>query len=205
MYVLKGHDFWLATTNISQSWYWNNVVKMKNLVLEIAGSPAQAIQLLEGCSTNLKYNTRLMYDSVRSCSPQVSWHNLVNSKGCHPKHSFAGMMVMHNALPTIDNLVRRGLSLVNRCALCEACSEDAHHIFFHCSFSRHLLNNMGIWLGLSFRSVSLFTIAQDFASRRSTCRQRICFMATIYYLWNERNARIFKGVESYVDNLSVKI
>ncbi|XP_074278068.1 uncharacterized protein LOC141601672 [Silene latifolia] len=146
-----------------------------------------------------------MYDSIRSCNPKVSWHNLVHGKGCHPKHSFAGMMVMHNALPTIDNLMRRRMSLVNRCALCEACSEDVHHIFFNYSYSRHLLHYIGIWLGLSLRSFSLFTIAPDFASRRSTCRQRIGFMATIYYLWNERNARIFKGVKSSVDTLSVKI
>ncbi|XP_074282651.1 uncharacterized protein LOC141607190 [Silene latifolia] len=172
--TLLGHDLWFATTNISQSWYWNNVVKMKNLLLDITGSPAQVLQLLEGCSTNLKSNTSLMYDSIRSCNPKVSWHNLVHGKGCHPKHSFDGMMVMHNALPTIDNLM-------------------------------HLLHYIGICLCLSLRSFSLFTIAQDFASRRSTCRHRIGFMATIYYLWNERNARIFKGVKSSVDTLSVKI
>ncbi|XP_074266088.1 uncharacterized protein LOC141588551 [Silene latifolia] len=204
-YVLKGHDFWLATTNISHSWYWNNVIKMKDLLLGITGSPAHALQLLEGCSTNLRYNTSLMYDSIRSCRPKVSWHNLVHGKGCHPKHSFVGMMVMHNALPTIDNLMRRGLLLVNRCALYENCSEDVHYIFFNCPYSRHLLHTIGTWLELSLRSCFLFTIVQEFASKRSTCRQRVGFLATIYYLWNERNDRIFKGVKSSVDTLSVKI
>ncbi|XP_074315189.1 uncharacterized protein LOC141651372 [Silene latifolia] len=202
----------LFNARITQDMYQPLLDKIKarimhwaNKSLSYAGKTLLALHLLEGCSTNLKYNTRVMYDSIRSCNPKVSWHNLVHGKGYHPKHSFAGMVVMHNALPTIDNLMRRGLSLVNRCAFCEACSEDVHHIFFNCSYSRHLLNYIGIWLGLSLLSFSLFTIAQDFASRRNTCRQRIGFMATIYYLWNERNARIFKGVKSSVDTLSVKI
>ncbi|XP_074298479.1 uncharacterized protein LOC141629360 [Silene latifolia] len=170
-----------------------------------AGSPAQALQLLECCSSNMRHDTSFMYEYLRTRRPKVSWRSLVHGKGCHPKHSFAGMMVMHNALPTMDNMMRRGMPFVNRCALCENSIEDVHHLFFNCPFSRHLLNTIGTWLSLPMRSFSLVILAQDFASTRHTCRQHVGFMATIYYLWKERNDRIFKGAKSFVDTLSVKI
>ncbi|XP_074315716.1 uncharacterized protein LOC141651925 [Silene latifolia] len=56
-YVLKGQSLWSAKQTISNSWYWNNVVKMKDLLLDIAGSPSLALQHLERCTSHARCNT----------------------------------------------------------------------------------------------------------------------------------------------------
>ncbi|XP_074320567.1 uncharacterized protein LOC141657286 [Silene latifolia] len=121
----------------------------------------KALQLLESCTPNMRYDTNAMYEKLGIRRPMVSWHSLVHGKGCHPKHSFAGMMVMHNGLPTMDNLMRRGMPFVNRCALCECKSEDVQHLFFDCEFSRQILNIIGDYTGLLCRKIGRDLVHSD--------------------------------------------
>ncbi|XP_074290752.1 uncharacterized protein LOC141617454 [Silene latifolia] len=99
-YVLKGTDFWLASTSV--------------------------------CTKHGKFKAGLMYDLIRDSYDLVHWAPLVFDKVVAPKHSFMGMMALPNRLPTIDNLVQRGLHLLNRCVLCCNQGEDLEHLFFSC-------------------------------------------------------------------------
>ncbi|XP_074278108.1 uncharacterized protein LOC141601710 [Silene latifolia] len=137
-YVLKGQSLWLARQTISNSWYWNNVVKMKDLLLNIAGSSSLAMQLLERCTYHARFDTNAAYNLVRSRREPVPWHSFFHGKGCHPKYSFTGLIVMTDSLPTVAKLITRGFFLVNRCVLCECSMEDLHHVFFNCSYSRQV-------------------------------------------------------------------
>ncbi|XP_074290464.1 uncharacterized protein LOC141617178 [Silene latifolia] len=132
----EGQSIWSAKQTISNSWYWNNVVKMKDLLLGLAGSPSLALQLLERCTSHMRYDTNVVYDLVRIRRAPVTWHSFVHGKGCHPKYSFTGLMVMTDSLPTVAKLITRGLHLVNRCVLCKCCMEDLHHVFFNCPYFR---------------------------------------------------------------------
>ncbi|XP_074278364.1 uncharacterized protein LOC141601955 [Silene latifolia] len=178
---------------------------MKDLLLEHAGSPDQAIQQLENCTSQSRYNTDVMYDFIRSRRAPVTWSTLVNGAGCHSKHSFTGMMVMNNGLSTVGKLITRGLFLINRCVLCEHSCEDLSHLFFYCDYSRQTLSVIAHWAHLPLRSYLLAHIMQDSASTRRTAKQLASLMATIYYLWKERNNRIFKGAKSTIDTLCVVI
>ncbi|XP_074288984.1 uncharacterized protein LOC141614129 [Silene latifolia] len=204
-YVLKGGCFWDATQSISQFWYWNNVLKMKDLLLRIAGSPDQAIQLLQDCTSHMKYDTSAMYDIIRVRGTPVAWSSLVYNAGCHPKHSFIGMLVFQNGLPTVDRLVSRGIYLVNRCALCECCSEDLMHLFFACTYSRTVLMDIANWAHFSVTFVLLEAVLQDFISTRRSGKQRASLLALLYFLWKERNNRIFRGIQSSPETLCIVI
>ncbi|XP_074288579.1 uncharacterized protein LOC141613734 [Silene latifolia] len=204
-YVLKGECFWDATQTISQSWYWNNVLKMRDLLLRNAGSPDQALLLLQDCISNGRYDTNAMYDVIRTRGTPVDWSSLVFNAGCHPKHSFIGLLVLQNGLPTVDRFISRGLCWVNRCALCEGCSEDLQHLFFACPYSRFVFQDIANWVHFPTTSVLLADVLQCFLSTRPTSKQKASLMALFYFLWKERNNRIFRGAQSSPVTLCIVI
>ncbi|XP_074301044.1 uncharacterized protein LOC141632393 [Silene latifolia] len=204
-YVLKGTSLWEAQQTFSNSWYWNNVLKIKDLLLGLAGCPDQAFHMLDASTAQMKYSTYTMFGYIRTRRPIVPWAPLIHGTGCHPKHSFTGMLVMTNGLPTVDKLISRGMYFINRCVLCELSCEDIPHLFFECDFSKCVLIAVAHWIHMPPGSFSLAHIMQANLSTRRNVKQYASLLATIYYLWKERNDRIFKGSKSIVDALIVVI
>ncbi|XP_074291961.1 uncharacterized protein LOC141618783 [Silene latifolia] len=186
-YVLKGQSIWLARQTISNSWYWNNVVKMKDLLLNIAGSSTLAMQLLERCTHHARFDTNAACDLVRSRrEPALAFYCSLQS------------------LPTVAKLITRGLFLANRCVLCECSMEDTHHVFFNCPYSRQVWAAVATWVHLPL-SFSLDTIVQVFLSEFRNGKKKACLMASFHFIWKERNSRIFKGTKSSSDSLCIVI
>ena len=48
------------------------------------------------------------------------------------------MKTVHERILTLDNLIHRGRSLVNRCCMCYCNAKSMDHIFLHCPVA-HLL------------------------------------------------------------------
>ncbi|XP_074318444.1 uncharacterized protein LOC141655257 [Silene latifolia] len=204
-YVLKGASLWDAQQTISNSWYWTNVLKMKDLLLGLAGSPDQALHLLDACTVQTKYCTDTMYGYIRTRRPLVPWAPLIHGIGCHPKHSFTGVMVMNNGLPTVDKLISRGMCFINRCALCERSCEDIPHLFFNCDFSKRVLTAVAQRVQMPLGSFSLNSTMQAILPTRRNVKYYTSLLAIIYYLRKVRNDRIFKGSKSTVEALTIVI
>ncbi|XP_074291982.1 uncharacterized protein LOC141618808 [Silene latifolia] len=147
----------------------------------------------------------MYYNVLRPSQDTVPWASLVHGKGCLPKHSFIGVLLMHHTLPTTDQLVARGMVMVNRCSLCECQAEDLHHIFFSCGYSSRVLTGIANWLAISVGSTELQEVVQAFLSLKLSRKQQAGFMAMVYYIWKERNDRIFKGICTTPEMLCFKI
>ncbi|XP_074305172.1 uncharacterized protein LOC141640184 [Silene latifolia] len=154
-YILKGGDIWHAKSSISHSWYWNNVIKMKDLLLDISGGPGQALDLLVISTTRLRFDVAAIYDLIRPHGSVVPWASLVHDKGCYPKHSFTGMLALHDKLPSIDKLNTRGIVLVNQCVLCLRQCEDTRHLFFIFEFFARIWAAVAAGLHIQVNSFEL--------------------------------------------------
>ncbi|XP_074315725.1 uncharacterized protein LOC141651934 [Silene latifolia] len=204
-YILKGKDIWQAQSSISHSWCWNNVIKMKELLLEISGGPEQALALLARCTSRLRFDVSLIYELIRPRSSVVPWASLVYDKGCHPKHSFIGMLALHDKLPSIDKLISRGIMLVNRCSLCLRQCENITHLFFNCEFSAQVWGIVVVRLHLQGGTFDLQATVNALLTARRNSLHNAGFLAAIYYIWKEQNSRIFQGIASSPEDLSFKI
>ncbi|KAJ4811862.1 RNA-directed DNA polymerase (reverse transcriptase)-related family protein [Rhynchospora pubera] len=103
-------------------------------------------------------------------------------------------LLLQNKLATIDNLQRRGMTLVNRCSLCQIECESVFHISNSCSFFSATLQ-----LVFNLASIPLITFSSTEAaliSKEMTTTSQQLLAITCYYLWRERCSRIFRDVTS---------
>ncbi|CAN1748323.1 Putative ribonuclease H protein At1g65750 [Linum perenne] len=118
--------------------------------------------------------------------------------------------VSHEKISTIDNLIRRGLMIPNRCALCGIDAESIHHLFRDCCFG------LQVWSYLSSR-LSLFgplpCLVKDwlwawkglnYGSVFEPC-VKMLLHGFLWGIWGERNGRVFRDVESSPASVAFRI
>ena len=57
---------------------------------------------------------------------------------------------VRDSILTIDNLVKRNLSLVNWCCLCRCNGETVDHLLLHCKFAHALWSELFLMFGLQW-------------------------------------------------------
>ncbi|CAN1746866.1 hypothetical protein LINPERHAP1_LOCUS2898 [Linum perenne] len=104
-------------------------------------------------------------------------------------------------ISTIDNLIRRGFMIPNRCVLCGSDAESIIHLFQECNFALH------VWYYLSSR-LSMFGPfprlvkewlwawkGLNYGSIYGPC-VKMLLHGFLWGIWGERNDRVFRDVES---------
>ncbi|GJY61990.1 hypothetical protein Tco_0462647 [Tanacetum coccineum] len=93
------------------------------------------------------------------------------------------------------------------CSLCDL-QEDSHeHLFFECNFSKQVWFKVKRFTGLSNSMPSIDSIIHDiihFAKRKSSRSiiAKLVVAATTYFIWQERNNRMFKKSKRSVEQVA---
>ncbi|CAN1292310.1 hypothetical protein LINPERPRIM_LOCUS21500 [Linum perenne] len=98
---------------------------------------------------------------------------------------------------TVDNLQKKGFSLANRCVLCNTSLESVDHIFLNCDFF------IQVWTLLSSRlsihgPLPLSVVAFIHGWKGLNCAKsfapvmEVLLHAILWFIWKERNDRIFR-------------
>lgn len=136
-------------------------------------------------------------DAWRSMEDEYSvvyWQKYVWFKGCIPKHAFCMWMACHSRLPTQDRI---GLwkheppDMV--CSLCRLGMDSHNHLFFQCPYA------VDVWRMVK-REFKLFGFPEKWEDIMlylrtgrgpSRLSQKLAMAATMYFIWAERNRRLF--------------
>ncbi|XP_074265558.1 uncharacterized protein LOC141587997 [Silene latifolia] len=199
-YNIKSGCFWDQEIKPCHSESWRNILQVKDLLLQQFGSSDVVQQILHSCAKNGKLKMDLIYEHFRTKFEKVRWHIAVWSRAVLPKHSIITVLAMQNKLATIDQLNSRGICLVNWCVLCKQDAESHTHLFFRCSFSSTIWSMLLHWMKISGRSKQLKRELNWIVSRRAKKHWKAlwfsgCVAALVYSIWEERNIRIFQGIE----------
>ncbi|CAN1285963.1 hypothetical protein LINPERPRIM_LOCUS19166, partial [Linum perenne] len=118
--------------------------------------------------------------------------------------------VYFGKVATIDNLQRKGFALANRCVLCGSNAESVDHLFFSCVFASevwtlissklsihgpHPSSTVGFiqgWKGLN--CLTKFQLAK-----------KAIIHAVLWFIWIERNNRIFRDVTCSSTSTTIKL
>ena len=81
------------------------------------------------------------------------------------------------------------------CVFCEGCPDSHEHLFFTCPFSREVWRGVKREFGLYGFPESWDLIMLELNGNRGPGKiiQKLALSATIYFIWRERNYRIFKN------------
>ncbi|GJW00222.1 ribonuclease H-like domain-containing protein, partial [Tanacetum coccineum] len=97
-------------------------------------------------------------------------------------------------------------SLNMACSLCESKPDSHEHLFFECAFSQHVWSHLNGFAGLPNITLSINEIINDilpFAARKTSKSiiAKLVLAAATYFIWQERNGRLFKNSKRTVNQV----
>ncbi|KAK9705304.1 hypothetical protein RND81_07G046700 [Saponaria officinalis] len=203
-YVLCRDSCWSFSAG-GRTGLWRVLHQLRDELIGKLGSSDAVIHFLEGCCSSNKLRLGLVYSMFRGEHPNLYWAKTLLDPIIVPRHAVVVKLAVQNGLPTVDNLNKHGLFLVNRCILCKAALESCLHVFYDCCFSAAVIRQLFCWLGIARRPRGLkYELRRMAKARRNGWRDkwaRCTLAAGVYFIWQERNFRIFHGTERTVDRL----
>ncbi|XP_071739228.1 uncharacterized protein [Rutidosis leptorrhynchoides] len=127
---------------------------------------------------------------------------------CIPKHAFVMWLLMGERLKTQDRLKSWELKYnpILKCSLCKGCMDSHAHLFFECSFSTQVWKKVKDLMIINV-GTNNWKVCRDLLVAGTTRQSakgvvdNLCFAASVYFLWQERNNRLFNKPSSSVDQL----
>ena len=145
-------------------------------------------------STDGKLTNKIAYTTLVARGPSVQWADLIWNTFIPPSRAFITWRLLHNKLPTDDNLRKRGCYIVSICCFCKKQAESSHHLFFDCPVTFNLWDWLSKGTDHTLDSSSCLQLLLGRAGVESKFVQQILNAAiihTIWAIWLERNQRCF--------------
>ncbi|GKA54272.1 putative reverse transcriptase domain-containing protein [Tanacetum coccineum] len=145
------------------------------------------------------------WEAIRPRGIEVGWSRIVWFSHCIHRHAFHLWLVMRKSLKTKDNIrpwdVGPDVDISRlRCPLCNLHPDSHDHLFFRCSFSlqvwRHVchLADMDVFPSTAQDIVSHLLPLSNKRTAKSIIG-RLFLAASAYFVWFERNNRLFKKIK----------
>lgn len=154
-------------------------------------------QVLWSISPSSVFNVTAIWNALRSRAPKVHWYHLTWFPMFIPRHCFIFWMAFKGCLRTKDKIIKWGIQTCPLCPLCNFQNEDINHLLFSCPFSRT------IWQKVCLLSKPLQTCENEvnwlIGKFSGKCfpniTWKLAWAAMVHYIWQERNCRVFQGIQ----------
>ncbi|KAM0010585.1 putative reverse transcriptase zinc-binding domain-containing protein [Helianthus debilis subsp. tardiflorus] len=146
-----------------------------------------------------------VWNNLRHRDDKVPWANSVWFTQCIPRHSFHLWLVIKDKLKTQDRLaVREAGGATNLplmcCPLCNYDRDSRDHLFFQCPYASEvwgLVKNM-VDMGNVTNTWSSIMQWMELNTNSRTLEHIVCKImvaASTYFIWQERNNRLFSPLQ----------
>ncbi|XP_021979682.1 uncharacterized protein LOC110875790 [Helianthus annuus] len=156
-----------------------------------------------------------VWNVLRFRASLVPWVNGVWFAQCIPRHSFHLWLVIKNKLKTQDRLaVWEVGSATNMnlmcCPLCRNDRDSRDHLFFQCSFSATVWQNIKPMGSLdqvddTWQSIMDWMLLHASSKKVEHIVSKLVIAATTYFIWLERNKCLFSNDRAKVESVVGKI
>ncbi|XP_024964454.1 uncharacterized protein LOC112504742 [Cynara cardunculus var. scolymus] len=141
-----------------------------------------------------KFSVSNAWASLEGTYPVVPWYKSVWFSGHIPKHAFCLWLACHKRLPTQDRMLWKDESSDLKCSLCGLFIYSHSHFFFQCNFAHEVWDSILHRVDLTTMPSSwdhILEAISDTGRRPKRLKQKLAVAASVYYIWQERNRRLF--------------
>ncbi|GJR45831.1 reverse transcriptase domain, reverse transcriptase zinc-binding domain protein [Tanacetum coccineum] len=146
------------------------------------------------------FSVSMVWSCIRPRGDKVSWFDVVWFSYCIPRHAVNLWLIMKQRLKTQDKLSSWDVSgsLMTSCPLCDLQPDSLEHLFFECTFSMQIWSHMSRYAGMNSVGpvfTQIVSAIMPFAKRKSSRSviAKLVLAACAYFVWQERNERLFKN------------
>lgn len=144
------------------------------------------------------FQSSISWNDFREVHPVVEWFHLVWFSNLIPKHSFILWLAIRRKLLTQD---RRQLWQVgddDSCPFCKGQKDSVDHLFFKCFFPREVLRfffRKGVIIPeeMTWDQIISFAAARWKGKGLVAIVNKLVLGSLIYFIWQERNLRLFQS------------
>ncbi|XP_013595024.1 PREDICTED: uncharacterized protein LOC106303250 [Brassica oleracea var. oleracea] len=145
----------------------------------------------DGSGYKQKFSMHDTWMLLHSQKERCSWSRSIWFSKATPKYAFVSWLAARNRLSTMDRIVQWEPGADTACMLCKRDLESRNHLFFECSFSSQLWEQLtkGILCGnyTNVWSSILETISDEGMERKKRFCLCYALQISLHTLWRERN------------------
>ncbi|GKC07260.1 retrovirus-related pol polyprotein from transposon TNT 1-94, partial [Tanacetum coccineum] len=178
--LIAGRLMLIAAVLESMSMYWASLFKLpKSMIKEI--------------NRILKRFLWSNGDPARVPKLKNDVKDIVKWKGDNDE-----LVPLSNRLLTQDKIMAWGTKTGLLCSLCKKVNDSHDHLFFLCDYSKDMWNRLAPMMNMTRTVYKWDEVVTDLLKFKHgkniwSVMRRISFAAMIYYIWQERNQRLFRG------------
>jgi len=175
--------------------------QIQNILLPSVDMPDK-LCWISACDGDLTHS--LAYKNLVGNGQKVPWAKMFWNVYIPPSRSFITWRLLHNKLPTDDNLRKRGCPIVSICCFCMQSAESSHHILFACSVTLKLWDWLSKGTNMTLDCTNCLQLLLGRMGTGSALVQHVMNSAiihTIWAIWIERNQRYFHNTKLAMSTL----
>ncbi|KAJ0575511.1 putative reverse transcriptase zinc-binding domain-containing protein [Helianthus annuus] len=149
------------------------------------------------------YGTSMVWEEIQISQSVVPWANIVWFSQAIPRHSFVLWLLIKKKLKTQD-VMRKWCSSGNMnfnlmcCSLCTSGPDSHEHLFFECSYACciwHGVRDLVDMGNIDSTWDAIYTHLLQHADSKKVIHivGRLVVGAAVYFVWQERNQRLFSS------------
>ncbi|XP_071694347.1 uncharacterized protein [Rutidosis leptorrhynchoides] len=194
---LKGGSIWDVNLAYNDSWGWKCLLELRERIHPHFFEENGSFLWITNDDRKVDYSTSQVWSDLRINKSKVAWSHVIWFKGFEPKHAFILWLAALNRLNTQDRISKWMPNKNLSCCFCGMIHDSINHLFFRCDYSDAIwkkFKSMILFRGLPnhFEGIVNALAIYPFSNNISNVVNRIVFAACVYFIWNERNGRLFK-------------
>ncbi|GJT01522.1 putative RNA-directed DNA polymerase [Tanacetum coccineum] len=221
-HYLNDHTVWAVDPSHHSSWVWKQIMALRNKIRrfmknwpvdwntrfkEIRDIPIpnlfenneDMVVWINKKGKEKNFCVKEVWKVLKANLPKVIWYDHVWFSQCVPRHSFILWMAIKGRLKTQDRISRWMNVQDMRCPFCKLCKDSYSHLFFSCTIAKRLWERLKGMARLEHVSNSWPQIISSIVNMPAkntiwSVIQRLVFSAAVYFIWQERNMRLFGEV-----------